>query len=65
MLVGYAYVHDSLKLAALPPRRPARVQPVTRIERMADHIAVPAHVAPGTADPLQHLGPAGAIRTGG
>lgn len=55
MSVGYAYVHDSLKLATLPPRRPARVRPVTRIERMPDGIAVPASVAPAGSDPLQHL----------
>ena len=54
-LIGYEYVRRQLKLAVLPPKRPARVTPVTRIEPMIDHIAVPASVAPDNEDPLSHL----------
>lgn len=55
MHVGYAYVHQHLGLAAFPPGQPARVQPVTRVQRMADHLAVPARIAPDSRDPLDHL----------
>lgn len=55
MTVGYAHVYAALKLKALPPRFPARVLPVTRIERMADHLAVPAHVAPTSTSIVEHL----------
>lgn len=54
--VGYAFVREALNLAALPPRRPAQVRPVTRVAPMADHIAIPAPVAPAAAaDALDHL----------
>jgi len=55
MTVGYAHVCSTLNLRALPPRFPARVRAVTRIERMADHLAVPAHVAPMTPTIVEHL----------
>jgi fido (protein-threonine AMPylation protein) len=55
MTVGYAHVCIALKLKALPPRFPARVRPVTRIERMGDHLAVPAHVAPTSPSIVEHL----------
>lgn len=55
MTVGYAHVCSTLNLRALPPRFPARVRPVTRVERMADHLAVPAHVAPMTPAIVEHL----------
>lgn len=54
--VGYEFVRSALNLTALPPRRPAQVRPVTRVAPMADHIAVPAAVAPtAAADALDHL----------
>lgn len=53
--VGYEYVRSTLGLAALAPGRPARIKPVTRLEPMGDHLAVPAGVAPASADPLPHL----------
>ncbi|MBS3925023.1 MAG: Fic family protein [Xanthomonadaceae bacterium] len=55
MAIGYAHVREVLKLAALPPQLPARVRPVTRVERLSDHLAVPSHVAPRSNRPLEHL----------
>lgn len=55
MTVGYAYVCAVLKLKALPPRFPARVRSVTRVERMTDHLAVPGHVAPTSPSIVDHL----------
>lgn len=55
MHVGYAFVRDQLGLSAFPPPLPARVQPVTRVQAMGDHLAVPARIAPGTPDVLSHL----------
>lgn len=55
MQVGYAFVRDRLGLAAFPPALPARIQPVTRIQKMADHLAVPARIAPASEDLLAHL----------
>lgn len=53
--IGYEHVRTQLNLAAMPPQRPARITPVTRVEPMADHIAVPASVAPPNDAPLSHL----------
>lgn len=55
MSIGYAFLRDALGLSAFPPGRPARIRPVTRIEEMADHLAVPARIAPANDDPLAHL----------
>lgn len=52
---GYELVRTSLNLAAVPPARPAILRPVTRIEAVEGHLAVPTHVAPKTEDPLAHL----------
>jgi hypothetical protein len=52
---GYEFVRTSLRLPAMPPARPAIIQPVTRIQAIEGHLAVPAHVAPQTDDPLVHL----------
>lgn len=52
---GYEFVRTTLNLAAVPPARPAVVRPVTRIQQVEGHLAVPAHVVPQTADPLAHL----------
>lgn len=53
--VGYAWLAQSLGLSAFPLRRPARVQPVTRIKRIGDTLAVPAAIAPAAGDVLAHL----------
>ncbi|RRU17803.1 Fic family protein [Stenotrophomonas sp. 278] len=56
MTVGYEWIRNHFGLDALPPRRPARVSPVTRVEHFADHVAVPASVAPTEgADVLEHF----------
>ncbi|MFL9584784.1 Fic family protein [Stenotrophomonas sp. AB1(2024)] len=54
--IGYEWVRNHCRLDALPPRRSAHIRPVTRVEQFADHVAVPAGVAPGQeADVLDHL----------
>lgn len=53
--LGYEFVRESLGLQAVPPRRPALLKPVTRIEPGDSFIGIPRHVAPQTADPLAHL----------
>jgi len=55
MQIGYAHVQETLGLAAFAPGQPARVMPVTRVQPMGDHLAVPARMVPGTDDPLAHL----------
>lgn len=52
---GYAWLQESLRLSSFPLRRPARVQPVTRIEQIGETLAVPANVAPAPDDLLGHL----------
>ena len=52
---GYEWVRAQLKLAAVAPARPAAVRPVSRVEPMGDHLAVPVHVVPAAPDPLSHL----------
>lgn len=54
-LAGYAWLQESLKLAGFPLHRPARVQPVTRIEQIGETLAVPPGVAPDPEDLLGHL----------
>lgn len=54
--IGYEWVRNHCELDALPPRRPAQLRSVTRVEHLGDHVAVPASVAPGAgADVLDHL----------
>jgi Fic family protein len=52
---GYELVRNSLKLPAIAPARPAIVRPITRIEAIEGHLAIPPHVVPQTEDPLTHL----------
>jgi hypothetical protein len=54
-LVGYGWLAQSLGLSAFPLPRPARVQPVTRIKRIGETLAVPASIAPGPDDLLAHI----------
>jgi len=54
-LAGYAWLHETLQLSAFPLRRPARIQPVTRIMRVGDILAVPPSIAPAPDDLLGHL----------
>ncbi|AUM72592.1 hypothetical protein C0J56_29710 [Pseudomonas fluorescens] len=44
--VGYARLQESLGLSIFPLSRPARVQPVTRIEQIEATLAAPANTAP-------------------
>jgi Fic/DOC family len=52
--LGYAYVHERLGLRVLPVAAPAVIRSVTRMERFANELAVPAKRAPG-ADVIEHL----------
>lgn len=52
---GYAWLLESLRLSALPLSRPARVQPVTRIKRIGQTLAVPSNIVPAAEDLLGHL----------
>lgn len=53
--VGYEFLRQTLHLSAFAPERPALVKPVTRVEPADTFLAIPRHVAPDTADPLQHV----------
>lgn len=54
-LVGYAHLHDALKLKVIAPTRVAMVKPVTRISMIGDCLAVPQSVAPATDSTLEHI----------
>ena len=54
--VGYQWLIDDLQLDAAPPRRPAKVGPVSRILRQGDSVTVPARLSPSEkASVLEHL----------
>lgn len=53
--VGYACLQHVLRLCAFPLRRPAIVQPVTRIEQIGETLAVPPSIAPAQDDLLGHV----------
>ena len=53
--VGYSHLSETLKLAVVPVKRPALVQPVTRIEAIGGFLSVPAGVAPAPDHLLGHL----------
>jgi hypothetical protein len=52
--VGYEFLRETLELGAFEFERPALLKPVTRIEPADTFLAVPKHVAPDSADPLEH-----------
>ena len=52
---GYEFLRRHLGLKVLPVRRPAMIQPVTRVERTDSSLSVPRHVAPGDDSTLEHL----------
>jgi hypothetical protein len=54
-LVGYAHLHDALKLKVIAPTRVAMIKPVTRISMIGDCLAVPQSVAPATDSTLEHI----------
>lgn len=53
--VGYARLQETLRLSAFPLRRPAQIKPVTRLEWIAETLAVPVGIAPAPDDLLGHL----------
>jgi hypothetical protein len=53
--IGYAFLLTLPGITAFPPRQPAVVKPVTRIESTPTFLAVPRHVAPTSDNPLDHL----------
>ncbi len=54
-LVGYAHLIDAMGLKAIGVKKPALVQPVTRIKQINGALAVPQAVAPETGDFLAHI----------
>lgn len=52
---GYAFLHDRLSISAIPVNRPAKVQPVTRIEEIGRTLAVPQRLAPSEGDLLGNV----------
>lgn len=54
-LVGYAHLINAMGLKAIGVKKPALVQPVTRIERINGALAVPQSVAPEAEDFLAHI----------
>ncbi|MBK5003189.1 Fic family protein [Pseudomonas sp. S31] len=53
--VGYAHLRNRLAVSALPLKRPAVVQPVTRIGEIGRTLAVPQRQAPEEHDLLGHV----------
>ena len=55
--VGYAFLKARLALSAFPVKKPAVVAPVNRIMTSlgGEALHVPAHVAPGSEDTLEHV----------
>ncbi len=54
-VVGYEWLRQTLGLRVFAVQRPAVVRPVTRIEHLADELAVPVSVAPQGSDVVEHL----------
>lgn len=54
-LVGYAHLINAMELKAIGVKKPALVQPVTRIEQINGALAVPQAVAPEAGDFLAHI----------
>jgi len=53
--VGYAHLIDALDLKAIEVKRPAIIQPVTRLEKIGGALSVPQSVAPAEDDYLAHI----------
>ena len=54
-LVGYAWLREAMQLSAFPLRLPAIVQPVTRLKKIGQTLAVPPATAPAPDDLLGHM----------
>ncbi len=55
MPVGYQFLVDALHLGVPSLERPAKVSAVLRVQSTAEGVLVPAHVAPATEAPIDHL----------
>jgi len=55
MIFGYAFLQALPEISAFPPRQPALVKPVTRVQSMASFLAIPRSLAPTSSDPLEHV----------
>lgn len=53
--VGYAWLCETMSLSAFPLRLPAIVQPVTRLKKIGQTLAVPPATAPLADDLLGHI----------
>lgn len=54
-MVGYEFLLSKIPLHMPELEKPARIKPVTRVEEMADLIAIPKAIAPATDAILPHL----------
>jgi hypothetical protein len=54
-MIGYEFLLSKITRPMMPPRRPARIAPVTRKEPRADSLAIPRNVAPTEVDILSHV----------
>lgn len=54
-LLGYQWLKQHFSLEFFPLSRVAKVAPVSRVTQTADSFLIPAHVAPKTDTPLEHL----------
>src|SRR6218665_648696 len=54
-MVGYEFLLSKISLRMPELDKPARIKPVTRVEEMADLIAIPKAIAPATDSILPHL----------
>src|SRR6218665_2823923 len=54
-MVGYEFLLSKIPLRMPELHKPARIKPVTRVEEMADLIAIPKAIAPATDSILPHL----------
>ncbi len=53
--VGYEFLRGNLGLSAFAPEVPAEIKPVTKVMPANGLLAIPAHVAPGSDDALDHV----------
>src|SRR6218665_899298 len=56
-MVGYEFLLSKIPLRMPELDKPARIKPVTRVEEMADLIAIPKAIAPATHSILPHPPP--------
>ena len=54
-MIGYEFLLSKIDMPMMPLQQPARIKPVTRVERTPDFVAIPRHVAPGDDLVLSHI----------